>query len=307
MVTLLEDLSRKLDEQHAVLHRLDTYYAARQPLAFLSPESREALGSRLHQLAVNFPRLVVDSLAERLRVEGFRINDSADDALWDSWIASGMQDGSAQAHTEALAMGRAFVIVWPHNGEPLATVESPRQVIVKRDPATRQVTAALKRWTEDGKAHATLFTSDKVTRYTSVAAVPEGGAIPPSGWTAAESFDNPFGSVPVVPLINRGRLLDFNGVSEMQDVMDLSDALNKLLADALVTSEFFARPRRWVTGLEIVEEDELDADGNPTGEKVAINPFSNEGSRVWQSEAPETEFGQFPPARLDGYSDLIAR
>jgi hypothetical protein len=83
----------------------------------------------------------------------------------------------------------------------------------------------------------------------------------------------------------------------LSDVLDLSDALNKLHADAVVTSEYYARPRRWATGLEIVEDEE-------TGEPV--NPFSTEENRVWQSEAPETKFGQFEQARLDGYGDLVA-
>ncbi len=102
--------------------------------------------------------------------------------------------------------------------------------------------------------------------------------------------------VPVVPIVNRGRLLDLDGVSEMADLLDLADAITKLHTDALVTSEFYARPRRWVTGLEIVEDEA----GNP------VNPFASEQDRVWQSEAPETKFGQFDPARLDGYGDLIA-
>src|SRR5699024_5378356 len=61
-----------------------------------------------------------------------------------------------------------------------------------------------------------------------------------------------------------------------------------------VTSEYFARPRRWATGLEIEEDD----DGRP------IDPFGD--SRLLQSEDPETKFGQLDPARLDGYNDLSA-
>lgn len=306
MVTPIEKLSRKLDEQYADLHKLDTYYAGRQPLAFLSPSAKEALGNRLHALACNFPRLVVDSLSERLRIEGIR--SDAGDEVWAAWRASGMEDGSCQLHTEALALRRAFVIVWADaDGRPVVTVESPRQVIVQRDPATRQVTVALKRWIADSKAHAVMFEPDKVTRYTSLGDVPDGGAIPPTGWKVTESFSNPFGVVPVVPFINTGRLLDFDGVSEMRDVMDLTDALNKLLADAMVSSEFHARARRWVTGLEIIEEDVIDpVTGLPTGEKIPVNPFDNEAGKLWQAENPDTKFGQFDPARLDGYSDLIA-
>src|SRR5699024_12591944 len=59
-------------------------------------------------------------------------------------------------------------------------------------------------------------------------------------------------------------------------------------------SEFYARPRRWATGMEI-EEDE---DGNP------VDPFGE--GRFLQSESPETKFGQLDSSRLDGYTELLA-
>src|SRR5690625_6881461 len=66
------------------------------------------------------------------------------------------------------------------------------------------------------------------------------------------------------------------------------------MQDAMVTSESYARPRRWATGLEIQEDD----DGNP------VDPFGRD--RSLQSEDPETRFGQFDPARLDSYGDMSA-
>jgi hypothetical protein len=90
--------------------------------------------------------------------------------------------------------------------------------------------------------------------------------------------------------------MEVDGVSEMADVLDLADALNKLVADMMVTSEFYARPRRWATGLEIVVDDQ----GDP------VKPFSAALDDMWQSEAPETKFGQFDAARLDGYADAVA-
>ena len=51
-----------------------------------------------------------------------------------------------------------------------------------------------------------------------------------------------------------------------------------------------------MTGLEVIE----DEDGN------VVNPFASEAGRIWQSEDPETKFGQFDAARLDGYADALA-
>ncbi len=297
-VDVLAALGQKLDEQASPLSVLDSYYSGTQPLSFLSPKAREALGNRLRALTVGFPRLAVDALAERLRIVGFRDGqpgDPFDPVLWADWRRAGMVDGSAQAITEALTLGRSFVMVWGQGGRPTVSVESPRQVAVARDPATRQVVAAVKRWADQGKGHAVLFEPDRVTRYVSDAHVVDWAAMPSHAWTATRTLPNPLGVVPVVPLINGGRLLDADGVSEFAPIIGLTDALTKLMSDLMTSAEFHAMPRRWVTGLEITE----DEDGNP------VNPFSKEQDRVWIAEDAAARFGQFDAARLDGYSDAI--
>jgi hypothetical protein len=293
----IERLSSALDEQAHNLAVLDGYYEGTQPASFLSEKAREALGKGFRNLGVNFPRLVVNSIAERLRVTGFRTPAGVDTDLWDLWNRYDLDEAAAQCHTEALALGRCFVIVWADkDGNPVVTVESARQVAVQRDPATREVTAAFKRWVADGKAHGVFFERDRITRVRSLGNTPSEGSIPASGWETVEVLDNPLGVVPVVPFVNRGRITDLDGVSEMQDILALTDAVNKVSSDALVTSEYYARPRRWATGLEVQEDDE----GNP------INPFQEGPDRVWQSEAPDTKFGQFAGSSLDGYGDLLA-
>ena len=58
------------------------------------------------------------------------------------------------------------------------------------------------------RAYAVLFQPDKITRLKSRSTVPSEGSIPASGWVVTETLDNPLGVVPVVPIVNRGRLLD---------------------------------------------------------------------------------------------------
>lgn len=299
MIDIIKKLSDKLDTAAPALQALDAYWTGTQPAAYLSKEARDALGGSLTGLAVNFPKLAVTSLAERLTVKGFReagTSETADAGLWRIWRQNNMLDASAQAHMDALVYGRSFVIVWAGERGPVVTVESPKQVAVLHDPATREVTAALKRWIEDGTAYAVLYERDTITMMTSTSNVTDSTVFPATNWDTAEVIPNPLGVVPVVPIVNRGRLLDLDGTSEMNDILGLTDALNKLISDSLVSSEFFARPRRWATGLELTE----DEDGN------VIQPFSNEAGKLWISEAPETKFGQFDGARLDGYSDLVA-
>src|SRR5690242_742416 len=80
---------------------------------------------------INWPRMYVDSLEERLDVEGFRVADAAglDDRLWDWWQANNLDDESTLAHIEALVTGRAYIVVGVNDDDPetpLITVESPR-------------------------------------------------------------------------------------------------------------------------------------------------------------------------------------
>lgn len=285
---ILERLSQKLSESEAPLATLDGYFEGRQVAAFLSPKSQEALGNKLRVLGVNFPRLLVNAVAERMQVTGFRAigDEKADAELWRIWQANDLDSQAHLAHVDSLAYGRSFVVVWAGDKDPLVTVESAKQMAVEVDPATGTVRAAVKRWTDGSKHYAVVYEADRITKY----------AGKEFALNTTEVIPNPLGEVPVVPLINRARLLDVEGSSEMTDILDLTDGLAKLMSDAMVSSEYYARPRRWVTGLEILEDDE----GEP------INPFSDEMGRLWQSESPETRFGQFDGAGLNGYGDLVA-
>lgn len=292
---LLRRLGSRLDEQAAVLARLDGYYAGSQPLAYLSAAARTALAGRVERVSVAIPRLVVGSLTERLRVTGFTRDGQPDPGLWQVWQRNDLDQLAATAHREALTLGRAFVIVWAGRNGPQVTVESARQVAVVRDPATRVVLGACKRWDlPDGAGQrAVTYEPDSITSYATDAA----GAPAASGaWRVVETpLRNPLGQVPVVPLVNADRLLDADGCSEFDDAIPLVDALVKLLSDMLVTSEFFARPRRWAIGVEVPVDD----DGNPT------NPFASEADRTWISEAPESKFGQFAATDLAAYENAV--
>ncbi|MBD0862734.1 phage portal protein [Gordonia sp. zg691] len=305
------ELDQALNVRAPALYRLGQYYAGEQPLAYLSPDARKAIGQRFDRIAVNLPRLAVQAIAERLRVAGFTdAEGKLDRALWAAWVRSDLDQTSPAAHREALGMGESAVIVWARpDGKAVASVESGSQVAVHRDAGTHEVLAAIKRWTElrpDGTEGATrwvIYRPDRIEHL-----VGDGAQI-----TAARILrvvDNPLLAVPVVPLTNADRPLDTFGVSEFADLIPVVDAINKLTADMLTASEFGARPRRWATGLELAEEPRIDDDGNPVlaedGEPImdVINPVS-ETDRMMVNEAPEGKFGQLPGADLTGYQTAV--
>lgn len=295
-MTALDDLRAALGVLDERQGRLDAYrkaWTGDGPGAYLSPKSRDALDERLRRLGVNFPRLVVTSLVDRMRVAGYRLagDPEPDRDTWALWQRAGLVAGSELVHTDRALYGCAYVTVWGHARDPrrpVAMLDSPRSAWAESDPATGDVLRGVRRWKAGRQTHAVYLTPDTFTRWRSDS---EDGT---ARWEHVSTAENPWGEVPMVPFVRRGSTTDETGTSAVADVLDLSDATAKVLQDAMVTSEYYARPRRWATGLEIQEDD----DGDP------VDPFGE--SRLLQSEDPETKFGQLDPSRLDGYADLMA-
>lgn len=280
---LFDRLVAKIDEKAAQHSRLVAYYTGSQPLTHLAPEIRANLNNRLTTVSSNIPRLLVDALAERLRITGF-----TDPRVWPHWSRAGMATWSGTCHRESLMLGDAYALVWADKaGRPTVSVESATQVSVEVDPASREVLAGLKRWEAPDGTHAVLYGPDEIIRHHS----PTAGAT--TGFRVVERIRNPFGRPPLVRFRNGDRLT-VDGISEMSDILSLADALVKLLTDLLVASEYGARPRRWATGLELTEDDEGNV-ANPIGES----------DKMMVNEAPEGKFGQLPGSDLGGYESAI--
>lgn len=291
------------DELRAALHQLDAApalvdrsrkaWTGTSPAAFLSKDSRDALDGRLARLGVNFPRLAVAALVERLSLAGLGTTGAP---TWSRFLRANGLELAGLVHTDRLLFGSSYVTVWAtENGRTTLTADSPLTMTHGSDPATGETVWAARRW-ETGtelrpETTVELYLPDRVERYVTPLSGPTGL----NGYTRRRVLENPLGVVPVVPFVRRLSLADpLTGASAVADVLDLTDAVAKLLGDAMVTSEYHARPRRWATGLEIIEDD----DGN------IVDPFGD--GRFLQSEAADTKFGQLDGARLDGYADLMA-
>jgi hypothetical protein len=296
----LTRLIKAHDSDLPELRRLDAYYEGKQTLAYMAPELMRELNQRLRQLVINWPRLCVDALEERLDVEGFRFSDDAeaDSELWGIWQANDLDEESQLGHVDALALRRSFVIVGANEADeqnPLITVESPLEVYAERDPRTREVVAAVKRWEEDvpnseSVKHATLYLPGLTMWY-----IKRDGTWVPDPDIPADRTG--LDRAPVEPLVNRARVQDRGGVSELADVIPVSDALCKIATDMMVSAEYHAIPRRWAAGM--TEEDFVAPDGTKTSTLTARI------GGLWLSENPETKFGQFAEAQLGNFHDTI--
>jgi hypothetical protein len=307
---LLVELLHTLDLPQYRYCQLQDYYQGTQPLSFLSPEAKVALGTRFARMASNIPRLAVTSLAERLRITGFTGAD-----VWDDWLANDLDLTSSIAMREALLFGQSLVIVWSDaQGNPHVSVESPKQVAVISDPGTRVVTSAVKRWRTLHTTECVVYLPDQIIQ---LRADTPGAAT--AGFYVVNQLDNPLGVVPVIPLRNSDLVSVWNpnlngvadiGCSEINDLMCLVDALDKVLVDMMVTSEYVGRPRRWATGIELVQKPVLDADGNPVLDEdnnpvvETVSPIPD-GARLMTAESEQARFGQLDAAGLAGYRTAV--
>lgn len=294
-VALVEMLENELTSRQTTLARLQDYHDGKHRLAFTSQKFREAFGGMFASFADNWCQLVVDAVEERLNVEGFRYgtDPNADADAWKIWQNNGLDADSQLAHSEALIKGDSYAIVWGDDeGQPKISIESPRDVIVAYEPGNRKKrVAALKRWKDGEELYATLFTPNAVYKFEKENKA-DGKWLPCMSTDEAWPLPNPLGVVPVVQLSNRASLTSSYGVSEFLTVIPQQDAVNKLLADMLVASEYIAYPQRYVTGLEI-QVDEV------TGRAIA--PFNIALDKLLVAEDPAAKFGSLSAGDLDNY------
>ena len=318
----LARLSKQLAEQRKRVQLYDDYYSGHHRLAFATTKFREAFGDLFGAFAVNLCGLIVDAVAERLTVEGFRLDSAeADDAAWRIWQANQLDAESELAHREVLVKGIAFATVWAWEAErrpwwlravrgmdiPKITYEDASEVVVDHDPGDRRVRrAALKMWEADDKTtHATLYLPDRIEKWQRPRRAGVSLTSGMSGWLPRDvdgepwPLPNPLGVVPVVPLMNRSRLVA-TPMSDLVDIVPIQDAYNKIVADMMVASEFAAYPQRYAIGLEL-----------PGAEDGQQAPLIAAVSRLWEgrvpsdfdsSRMPAPQFGQFLAADLTNYT-----
>lgn len=295
----------KLGQETQYLKRYDEFLEAEQPLEFLSPVLKNELEGRIKEMVFNLPRFATEVYDQRLDLNGFRYRgkDSADDELWQVFQANDGETLSQQAHYEALGLGRSYAIVGEGESAgdvPLITAESPFQAIHEVDPRTKGVASGIKTWRD-------LDDTDWVSLYHPYGRLTwfqgRGGR-----WQEETRLQetNAFGIPRIVPLANQQRSLarirpgarDYRlGRSVFHDIVGLTDAINKMLTDMMVSGEFHAMPRRWAVGL--TAEDFQAEDGTPlkTWELIA--------GRIWASSNKDTKMGQFNEADLTVFHNTV--
>lgn len=298
---ILSQLLARVDADQGRLARLDRYYRGVQPASFMSSASSDALAGRLPSLVVNIPRLATSTLANRLALAGFLRDGQLDPAFAAAWRRAGGDSVSDRVHLGALVDGRAYALAWVDSRGSLSlSAETARSVAVEKDAASGEIIRAVKVWSSPNGANgvlpatafASVFELDRITRWSGPSTGTTAGS-----WVKVETLANPLGVVPLVEFLNRGRTDEPGGVSEIEDIASLTDAVSKLGQDAMVASELAALPRRVITGIQIPVDPATGQRLNPARGLAADNvlAITNEKASV----------ASWPGADLSSYPDLI--
>src|SRR5690606_10471434 len=128
-----------------------------------------------------------------------------------------------------------------------------------------------------------------------------------SGWVPdpeLEPDDHGLGVVPVVPMVNRARLGDRVGRSEMADIIPITDAACRSLTNPQSAQELLAMPQ--TTCCAVQNGDCVDADGRrlPKWEAYLgrMKALANDEAKV--SQHPGADLRHFPEV-LEHYARMV--
>jgi hypothetical protein len=247
-------------------------------------------------------RLVVDTIAERLAVQGIRstIGEEADRAAWDLLQANRIDSDQADVHREAFIAGVSYVSVAGSGEEVRLTPETALEVTHEHAPGDRRVVAAaLKVYPVGSTWVAELYTPSVVAVWTAEYRATDrdpfaANARPP--WSEEPVVSgNSLGAVPYVPFENRPTAAT-PGESELRELVPIMQRIQELELAKLVAAHTAVFRQKWATGLRVPRDPET---GKP------MEPFSASVMRLWVNESPDGKFGTFEASEIAQYLRAI--
>lgn len=296
--SLLGGLKGTLEASRPRTKLLNDYYEGDHQLEQLGLAIPEEL--KRFTVCVNWPRIAVDAVEQRLDVVGFRMPgaETADSALREVWEYNNMAERAGFVHTDAMALERSYVCVGTNDEDPdypLITVESPQEMVAVRDPRTHRVTAALRLYApvNGTETRATLYLPNK-TRWLAW----DGGR-----WV--DEFDpdeHNLGSAPIVPFVNRNRATRrtnsiLEGVTEMTDIIPIADSASRAITNAQLGQETMVAPQKYVLGM--TKGDFVGSDGNP------LPAWQAYFGSVWAHENKDAKVGQLDGGDLGNFETVV--
>lgn len=284
---LIYQLSQKRNDHSAADERHWRYYRLLQRIEQLGmaipPEMRRFL------VVANWARVVVRAIAGRQKVRALILpgEESADPKLRAIWDGSNMTAQMRMFRVDKYVYGRAFLSVGANEKDaalPIVRVESPREMEALVDSRTDTMLAAARFYGRDeqgnGPTSITLLMPDQTVWISKGA---------DGRWREDDRDVHGLGVVPVIMDLNQRMSGEFEGESELTDIIGLIDANARSLTNMQFAQEAHGIPRMWMAGVK--PADFMGADGKPTqmfeAYFDAIHMISDPSGKVGQLTAAD--------------------
>lgn len=292
-IKALSHKSRRYDQ-------LWQYYDGQQPLIYNNEKLREIFKGLNARFTVNWCAVVVDSILDRLSILSATMpgEKATTEGLADLWAESGLSEDVDAIHEEIAVVGESFVIAW--KGEAVEAYHNDARLVhAEYAPDNPREMRFAAKWHkgDDGRYILTMYYPDRLEYYRQTnPQTADGGAVVAITSKSFEPMpdmptaDNPFGAIPVFHFRSNQR----KPMSQIANVLEPQDAINKLMADMMVAAEFGAYKQRWIISSVGVN-----------GSKVKNSP-----NEIWdlpagmEGEQP-TQTGQFEATDLGNYLSAI--
>jgi hypothetical protein len=306
----------KLDFQAARARFYQMHYDLEAGIiALLNTAERETFRTFLAESHANWCELVVNAVAERLQVVGFRFDNKSDsDAAWEIWQANSLDADAELAQTDALVQGCSFLLVQPDDDNPCGvsiTHESAMQATVLYEPGScRKRIAGYKRFPADPWVNAEISVVSDGSLILGTGGQVEVLITPDviytwmPGISQPSTEPNPAGFVGLVEIVPQPRTLAAPR-SELHSAVSIQDRIHTTIFNRLVATDYGAFRQIWATGIKIAQQ--VIREGE-SGTPVKVGrPFDVGANRLLTNEAPDGKFGSFPESTLAGYLASVSQ
>lgn len=289
---LVTTLNEKLPS-HTLLWN---YYEGLHKLKWTAQRLRDVFKSFDVIFQENWCDVVVTSLIERVQFLRYSIEDTKANETLNNLVKDlDLVLDTEEVHEEVAVVGESFIVAGLDE-EGMVTVhhnDARMMHAFYESDNPKKMRMAGKVWLDDtsDKYRMTLYYPDRIEYY----AHKKQDSLPTDGWapyvsesTLEGALLNDYGQIPVFHFKRGDRVK-----SELHNIINIQDRINKLLADMMVTSEFAAMPQRY-----IISQTEYEG-------KVPYGPESTIEIPAGDGEGQPTQVGVFPAADMENFIKVL--
>lgn len=267
------------DNEESKLAKIHSYWRGKQRFEWLASQVPGEIRRLAEMSRVNVIKLVVDTQAQGLYVDGYRsARASEDEAVWDVWQRNRFDARQIGVHRAAVAYGLSYVTVLPGDPVPVMRGASPRKLTTLYGEDDWPMWALEKRGKSKANQQLYRLIDDEAVYWLSS----DGGEVE---WISTQKHGA--GVTPVVRF-RAVEDLDDDVLGEVEPYYELQDQINVTTFALLVAQHYGAFRQRYILGwIADSEEQKLKASAE----------------RVWTFEDSPNEIavGEFGQTDIKGH------